>query len=140
MTNRYQAVLSATHFKCSFCQFDCTTLHGRFQSDMQVTNCKPAYQLSLAKLNTVKSNQGDSPFYSPCPPPPTSRKKNSLCHILITQPKFCAWVLFVRISMFCNYLYVLAIIVNKDMKAGIWVIENVQPGFFLKNKIAWNWG
>lgn len=139
MTNRYQAVLSATHFKCSFCQFDCTTLHGRFQSDMQVTNCKPAYQLSLAKLNTVKSNQGDSPFYSPCPPP-TSRKKNSLCHILITQPKFCAWVLFVRISMFCNYLYVLAIIVNKDMKAGIWVIENVQPGFFLKNKIAWNWG
>lgn len=37
--------------------------------------------------------------------------------------------------MFCNYLYVLAIIiVNKDMKAGIWVIENVQPGFFFKEQ------
>lgn len=63
-------------------------------------------------------------------PPPHFPKKISLCHILITQPKCCAWVLFVRIQMFCNYLYVLAIIVNKDMKAGIWVIENVQPGFF----------
>lgn len=140
MTNRYQAVLSATHFKCSFCQFDCTTLHGRFQSDMQVTNCKPAYQLSLAELNTVKSNQGDSPILLSLPPPHTSRKKSLYVifwsHSPNVAPGFCLWEFRCFVITLCSCYYCEQRYESRNL--GNW--KCAARFFFLKNKIAWNWG